>query len=235
VLPQEVSVFPEKRSKRIQAAVRANAAGASGELRLDVPAGWKAEPAARRFQIDAAGQQQDLWFDVTPPEGENSGVVRAIASYQDQKFDAGQYTLLYPHFPAQTLYPAATGKLVRADIRVTARRVGYIMGAGDQMPEAIRQLGCEVTLLDRSDLEQRNLSEFDAIVAGVRAYNVRPDVQANQPRLLEYVRNGGTYIVQYNRLEGALPPLGPYPFTISHDRVSVEDAPVVMPDRTIPC
>ena len=128
---------------------------------------------------------------------------------------------------------------------MTARRVGYIMGAGDEMPDALRQLGCEVTLLGQSDLEQRNLAEFDAIVAGVRAYNVRMDLRANQPRLLDYVRNGGTYVVQYTNVrDGAVPPLGPYPFSLSMDRVTVEDSPVAftapdspllqMPNRITP-
>ena len=105
--------------------------------------------------------------------------------------------IAYPHFPAQTLFPPSDIKLVRSNIKVTAKKVGYIMGAGDEMPEALRQLGLDVTLLTQSDLEQGDLSRFDAIVAGVRAYNVRADIRANQPRLLEYVKNGGTYVVQY--------------------------------------
>jgi LmbE family N-acetylglucosaminyl deacetylase len=227
-LPQEVSLFPRATTKRVQAAVRANMAGASGELRLELPAGWKVAPESRAFSIATAGEQQDLWFDVTPPAGDGAARVRAVARYRGRDYAAGEQSILYPHIPAQTLFPEAAAKLVRADIRVTAKRVGYIMGAGDAMPEAIRELGCEVTLLSKTDLEQRSLGEFDAIVAGVRAYNVRPDLAANQPRLLDYVRNGGTYIVQYNRLEGVLPPLGPYPFTVSHDRVSVENAPVTL-------
>ena len=82
--------------------------------------------------------------------------------------------IAYPHIPTQTLFPPASMKLVRANIQVTARKIGYIMGAGDEMPDALRQLGLDVTLLAQSDLEQGDLSRFDAIVAGVRAYNVRP-------------------------------------------------------------
>jgi hypothetical protein len=233
-LPQEVALFPTKASKHVQAAVRANVADASGEVRLELPQGWKSEPASRPFRIAAAGEQQDLWFDVTPPSGEASGALRAVATSGGAAVRAGMQTIIYPHIPPQTLFPEAAAALARSDIRVTARRVGYVMGAGDQMPEAIRQLGCEVTLLSRSDLEQRNLGEFDAIVAGVRAYNVRPDLQANHPRLMDYVRNGGTYVVQYNRLEGVLPQMGPYPFTVSHDRVSVENAPVEFRDPEHP-
>jgi LmbE family N-acetylglucosaminyl deacetylase len=226
-LPQHVVMFPDAAPRRVQVSVRANSPNAKGELRLEVQSGWKVEPAAHDFAVAVAGEQQDLTFEVTPPAGEATSTLRAIARTAAGETAAGLNVILYPHIPAQTVFPRAEGKLVRAAIQVKARRVGYIMGAGDQMPEAIRQLGCEVTLLSRSDLEQRNLAEFDAIVAGVRAYNVRPDIAANQPRLLEYVRNGGTYIVQYNTLDSALPALGPYPFTVTHDRVAVEDAPVV--------
>jgi hypothetical protein len=105
------------------------------------------------------------------------------------------------------------------------------MGAGDEMPDALRQLGLDVTLLRQSDLEQGDLTRFDAIVAGVRAYNVRADVRANQQRLLDYVKNGGTYVVQYNTGDNALN-MGPYPFTVppgTRYRITVEDAPVTLP------
>jgi hypothetical protein len=119
---------------------------------------------------------------------------------------------------------------------VTARKVGYIMGAGDEMPEALRQLGIEVTPLDQTELAQGDLARFDAIVAGVRAYNVRADVRANQARLLEYARNGGTYVVQYQTGDGSLN-VGPYPMTIpagSRYRVTVEEAPVEFPHPASP-
>ena len=94
------------------------------------------------------------------------------------------HVIAYPHIPPQTLFPPSAIKLVRSNIKVTAKKVGYIMGAGDEMPDALRQLGLEVTLLSESDLAQGDLSRFDAIVAGVRAYNVRADIRANQPRLM---------------------------------------------------
>ena len=170
----------------------------------------------------------------------------------------------YPHFPPQTIFPPSDIKLVRANIQVTVKKVGYIMGAGDEMPDALRQLGLDVTLLSQSDLEQGNLSRYDAIVAGVRTYNVRADIRANQQRLLEYVKNGGTYIVQYqagdspdpnaqrNPNQAVLPPpqltfgqstqpvttnMGPYPFAVpggNKYRVTVEEAPVTFPHPDSP-
>ena len=112
----------------------------------------------------------------------------------------------YPHITTQTLLPPAQATLVRADIRILSKTVGYVMGAGDDVPQAIRQLGCEVTLLTESDLSHGDLSRFDAIVTGVRAFNTRPDLRANYQRLFDYANNGGTLIVQYNVPEGGAPP-----------------------------
>ena len=134
------------------------------------------------------------------------------------------------------LFPQSDARLVRSNITVKAHRVGYIMGAGDQMPDALRQLGVEVTLLSPSDLEQGDLARFDAIVAGVRAYNVRADIRGNQPRLLDYVKNGGTLLVQYNTDPSDFNPghYTPYPAQLSRERVTVEQAPVTILDPQSP-
>ena len=126
-----------------------------------------------------------------------------------------------------------------------AKKVGYVMGSGDEVPRAIEELGCEVTLLGPDALATRNLSEFDAIVTGVRAYNVRPDLRANESRLLNYIQDGGVVIVQYNvapRGNGsanrnpstALSHIGPYPLKLGTDRTTVEEAPVAFPDPNHP-
>jgi LmbE family N-acetylglucosaminyl deacetylase len=227
-LPEVVAVFPTGATRTVHVAVNANAAKVAGELRLDLPAGWKAEPGAQHFEIAAAGEARELAFQVTPPAGESTAALPAVASVGGRDIAVGMQVIDYPHIPVETLFSPSAIKLVRADIRVTAHRIGYIMGAGDEMPDALRQLGLEVTLLSASDLEQGDLARFDAIVAGVRAYNVREDVRANQARLLEYVNRGGTYIVQYNTGDNALN-MGPYPFTVppgARFRVTVEGAPV---------
>jgi len=230
-LPTHVAVFPDAAASAVHVSVKANVADAGGDLRLDLPAGWKAEPLRQPFRIAAAAEQRELVFTVTPPAGQTTATMRAVATASGREISSGMETIEYPHFPPQTLFPDSTIKLVRENIKVTAHKVGYIMGAGDEMPEALRQLGLEVTLLGQTDLEQGDLARFDAIVAGVRAYNVRADVRANQARLLEYVKNGGTYVVQYQTGDNSLN-VGPYPITIpagSRYRVTVEEAPVEFP------
>jgi LmbE family N-acetylglucosaminyl deacetylase len=225
-LTESVRMFPQAAARNIHVRVQLNQDEAAGEVKLEVPAGWSAQPAGRPFNLHGRGEQQELAFEIRPPGADAIAQLRAVAHVGGREIDRGMTVISYPHFPIQTVFPPADEKLVRADIKVLAGEVGYIMGAGDEMPEALRQLGCDVTLLTATDLDGRNLAEFDAIVAGVRAYNVRTDLRANHYRLLDYVRDGGTYIVQYNTEPERLPQIGPYPITISHDRVSVEDAPV---------
>jgi hypothetical protein len=249
-LPDAVSIFPTADARKVHVAVRANIAKADGTLRLDAPPGWKVAPQSLPFKIAVAGEQQELSFDVTPPAADSTASLRAIATLGGHEIASGMQVIDYPHIPVQTLFPASTVKLVRAEVRVTARKIGYIMGAGDEMPDALRQLGLDVTPLTESDLAQGDLSRFDAIVSGVRAYSVRNDLRANQPRLMQYVANGGTYVVQYQAGEGGgrgpggpppaagrpqqpppTPPsnIGPYPMTIPAGnawRVTVEDTPV---------
>jgi len=234
-LPERVAFFPDEAPKKIEIQVKGNVARAAGELRLELPDGWRAEPSSQSFQMPDADGERVLSFSITPPHAGAQAGLRAIAKVDGKEISAGMTVISYPHIPPQTLFPNADAKLVRADVKLTGRRVGYVMGAGDQLPEALRQLGCEVTLLSERDLSGGDLGVFDAIVTGVRAYNVRADLRANQERLLEYVHNGGTLIVQYNVAEGGpfggrktgeLARIGPYPLQIGRGRVSVEEAPV---------
>ena len=242
-MPESVALFPSAGARQVHVSVLANVANAAGALRLEAPAGWKVAQASQAFKVPVVGEQQELAFDVTPPAGGSTALLRAVATIGGREIASGMQRIDYPHIPIQTLFPPSNIKAVRADIKLTAHKVGYIMGAGDEMPDALRQLGLDVALLSESDLAQGDLSRFDAIVAGVRAYNVRSDLRANQPRLMRYVENGGTYVVQYQsgeagggRAPGAaapgageadraraaaqqpppIPPsnIGPYPITI---------------------
>ena len=239
-LPTPVLVFTNKDSRPLVVQVKANSGAAKGEVHLEADAGWKVEPAMRTFEVKNTGEQQEVTFTITPvnfgsENGQPPAHFRAWASVGGIDIHTGVQVISYSHIPPQTLMVPSSGLLRKAPLQVLSKRIGYVMGAGDEVPEALRQMGCEVSLLSRDDLASSDLSRFDAIVTGVRAYNVRPDLLANQGRVLEYVKNGGTMVVQYNvvedrrfnpRVESGLDRLGPYPFKLSRDRVTVEEAPV---------
>ena len=231
-----VAVFPAVTARNVQVTVRANVANAAGNLRLDLPGGWRAVPRSQPIHLAGAGDEDQLTFEVTPPAAQSIATLKAVATVNGREVANGMNTISYPHIPTQILFPPSNVKLVRANIAITAHKVGYIMGAGDQMPDALRQLGIEVTLLSPSDLEQGDLSRFDAIVAGVRAYNVRNDLRPTRRVCMDYVKNGGTYVVQYQNADPTLN-MGPYPFTVpggNQYRVTVEEALVTFPHPDSP-
>jgi LmbE family N-acetylglucosaminyl deacetylase len=238
-LPQDVVLFPNGDARKVEIEVRADVPKVAGDVRLTLGAGWTAAPVSRPFEQAQEGRQQPLAFEVKPAPGADPpallrGMARLAEGEAAREIGVGMLVISHPPLPPLTVFPPAVVKLVRVDVRVTAHKVGYVMGAGDEMPDAIRQLGCEVTLLTASDLQQRDLSEFDAIVTGVRAYNTRADLRVNLPRLLDYVRNGGKLIDQYNVTDANLAPMGPYPFKVGHDRVTVEEAPVTFTNLSNP-
>jgi len=205
-LPESALVFGDAKPRTIEVAVKSNGGKVAGDLHLDVPAGWTATPTSSHFELAASEEQTNVFFNLTPPASDFRGKIRAIAQVGTQTVSTGTEVIQYPHITTQTLLPPAEATLVRAAIRILSRTVGYVMGAGDDVPQAIRQLGCEVTLLTESDLSHGDLARFDAIVTGVRAFNTRPDLRANYQRLFDYANNGGTLIVQYNVPEGGAPP-----------------------------
>jgi len=241
--PERSLVFPSAQPRKVEVRVRAQEANLTGEVSVQAPDGWRVEPPSRPFRLNDDGEMKSLAFQVTPPANSPAGSLRALIHSAGHDIRHGMRAIAYEHIPPQTIFPEAVVPVVRTDARTLARRVGYIMGAGDDVPQALRQLAVEVELLAEDDLAQGDLSRFDAIVTGVRAYNVRKDLRANRQRLMDYVGKGGTLVVQYNVLEGGfraanpttLERIGPYPLKVSRDRVTVEQSAIraVRPDHPV--
>ncbi|MDT7687511.1 MAG: hypothetical protein QOE46_270 [Acidobacteriota bacterium] len=228
-LDEKTLVFPDRQPKQVRVTLKNNtAADASGTLRLKLPAGWTATPAELPVTLKSKDEEFRAAFNVTPPANASTAALDAEFVSGGKTFTRGVFEIDYPHIPRQTLFPVAESKLVRVDLQRRGSRIGYVMGSGDEVPEALRQVGYDVTLLSDEDLDTGDLSRFDAVVTGVRAYNTRAALRRQQKRLLEYVERGGTMVVQYNTpdrtLEGAQ--LGPFPFKLTQDRVTDEEAAV---------
>lgn len=220
-------VFGDAARKEIRLRIKSGKAGAQGKVRLNLPVGWQAGTTEIPFSFTKKDEEISRQVAIIPPATPMSRTLTAEVVLSAPQPARSMVNINHPHIPLKTLFPPAEASLVRIDLKKIERKIGYVMGSGDDIPRALQQIGYPVALLSDDDLLNLNLSRHDVIITGVRAYNTREVLKQAQPRLLEFVRNGGTLIVQYNTSQELVTEeLGPYPFKLSRDRVSVEEAPV---------
>jgi LmbE family N-acetylglucosaminyl deacetylase len=206
-----------------------SATAVEGRLRLLAPEGWTVSPAEAAFTLPRKGDRTAAVFTLVPRAGTPPGAyrLRAEAVVGASTFGRTEQVIAYPHIQTHRMYQEAEAQVRVLDLRVSPVRVGYVMGSGDQVPDAIRRMGLEVTMLDADHLASGDLARFDTIVVGIRASETRPDFVASHGRLLAYVREGGTLIVQYQQPDYVQAGLPPFPAQMSA-RVTVEEAPVTV-------
>ncbi|MBV9241158.1 MAG: hypothetical protein JO314_04035 [Acidobacteria bacterium] len=226
-----------------------NASGpAAGVASLNLGGGLRSSPASASFSLKTKGDKISIPFDVTIPGGTRAdeyliqGRAAVVGSVSQQtQFGMTLNTVAYPHIQTHRYYTPADAHVRVLDLKTVPVNVGYIMGSGDDVPEAIRQMGMNVTMLGEKDLASGDLSKFDTIVVGVRAFETRPDFVGNNARLLDYVKNGGNVIVQYQR--GNWTGIAPFPVNTqdrqgttagSINRVVDENAKVTILDPADP-
>jgi LmbE family N-acetylglucosaminyl deacetylase len=244
----EISSFGSGvRTQSFQVSVLNNKkSGAQGTIKLDSPTGWPADPAQLPFNLSRKGETFTAEFSLQVPPGAKSGTypVEAVAIADGKEYRRGYDVISYPENWTRRLYGDARSAIERFQVKVApGLTVGYVPGAGDDIPAALELLGIRVRVLSSADLAFGDLGRLSAIVTGIRAYNVNDDLQANNQRLLDYVAQGGTLIVQYVRpmggpsfgSTGSAFPFGPYPLSVSNsDRITVEDSPVRILEPTNP-
>jgi LmbE family N-acetylglucosaminyl deacetylase len=237
--PVQVTSTQRKGAIAVTVGVRNNVNGAAkGTVRLQAPAGWRITPDSQPAEFGASGEYKNLTFNVAP-SGLREGVFRlkAVVEYNGKQYAEG-YEIIGRHDVGDFYYyRPAEQKISAVNVAVPANlHVGYIMGAGDEIPTIMQQLGVRVEMITPGELASGDLSRFQTIVLGIRAYDVRTDVRSYNRRLLEYVNNGGTLLVQYNASMGVFNAghFTPYPATLAYDRVTVEEAPVKILDTENP-
>ena len=202
----------------------------NGTLTLQVPSGWKVEPARQEFNFSQAGERAAFPFTVTIPSLEDREYeIQAVATAGGREFREGYDIIAHRDLETRYLFRDASAGVRGVDVQIArGLRVGYVMGVGDEVPSGIAQLGVDVQLLGAQELASADLSQFDAIMTGTRAYAVRDDLRTYNRRLLDYVRNGGNLIVLYNTQEFVPNQFAPYPGELPRgaEEVSEEDSPV---------
>lgn len=225
-----VKIFPGDGPQLVKIRLKGHSKNVAGTIRLKGTDGWRVAPAGLPFSLPGKYDEGEVAFEISPPKNARESVLTAEADLGGEILGRAMVEIAYPHIHRQIYFPESRVKVVKLDVQIKAKRIGYIMGAGDDVADALRHLGVEATMLSDEMLETSDLSSFDAIVTGVRAYNTRDRLKNVKRRLLDYVERGGTLVVQYNVASGALADrIGPYPLTIGRDRVTVESAQVTFP------
>jgi LmbE family N-acetylglucosaminyl deacetylase len=226
-------------SREVRATVVNDTNGAAESVvHLEIPDGWTATPPEQTVSFSREDESQTVRFQLSPKAGEAAGEyhVKAVASQGDATFDRGFHVIEYPHIRRQQIYETAETTLKIVDVKTVPNlTIGYVPGVGDEVPPAIEQLGATVVMLGPDDLAWGDLSRYSTIVTGVRAYERNTDLQANNSRLIDYVRDGGTLIVQYNKFGFNQAQYGPWEAEVSANRVTDEFAAVnvLVPDHPL--
>ena len=230
---EQVLPVADGKETTVKVGVSSNLTGApAGTLHLDLPSGWRAEPASLKVSLAKRGDQQDFSFKVFPSNlKEGRSEIHAVLDAGGTKYAEG-YTLVTREDLGGAYYFApAVQHISIVDVKIPKDlKVGYILGAGDDIPSVLEQIGMNVTIIPAEKISAENLSRYGTIVLGVRAYDAQKDVVANSQKLLGYVFNGGTLVVQHNNDAGAFNSahFTPYPATLGRTRVSVEETPVTI-------
>lgn len=229
--PTEVIPTHQAGTSEITVGVRSEVATSRPvTLRLDLPDAWKAEPVTQSMNFSRAGESQDVKFRVHPTDlREAQTRIKAMVEYQGNSYHLGYTVVRRDDLSTAYYYQPAVQRASVVDVKVPSDlKVAYIMGAGDDIPEVLKEVGVDLTLIPAEKIAEADLSRYGTVVLGIRAYDTQKDVAAHNPKLLDYVSAGGTLIVQYNASAGDFNSghFTPYPAQISRARVSVEEAPI---------
>lgn len=226
-LSDQAYLFVNQQPKTIEVNLKSFTKNVSGELIPVLPSGWKASPEKIDFKFSQKSDTQLAVFQITPGAGSTTGRFNLQVKTNGQTESKGFRTIRYDHIPNINLFPEATAKLEVTDLKIAGKRIAYIDGAGDLVANALQQVGYQVVHLSPSQVLLSDLSAYDAIVTGVRFFNVNEEAKNIYSKLMDYVKNGGVLLEQYNVNNGLKSnTFGPYPFRLVNKRVTEEDAAI---------
>lgn len=228
-ISNKVFIFENDQQKEIEVTVKAGRDVIEGFVQMAYPDDWSVYPQKQKIEIANKGDIQKVVFTVLPPKNKSEGFITPMVNVNGKFYTDELIEIDYAHIPFQTVLMSSVSKVVRLDIERRGNNIGYVEGAGDVVPESLRQIGYNVTIIKPEQISPENLTNFDAIVVGIRAYNIVDELKFKQKFLLDYVKEGGNLVIQYNtnrRLK--VDNLAPYNLKLSRDRVTDENALVTI-------
>ncbi len=228
-IPESVYLFPDHEAKEIEIKITAGKANISGTLKLGQGEGWTVLPNQIEFNLQQKGEEQVFKFMLTPPDAQSESFIEPSITIGNQTYNQSINEINYPHISRQVVLLPAKAKIVKVDLKTVPLKIAYIEGTGDAVPDCLEQIGYAVNILDDSQLTTAQMESYDVVVVGIRAYNVREKLKFQHEQLMDYVKKGGTVIVQYNTNHRLLiDNPAPLPLSPSRDRVTVEQAEVLI-------
>ena len=226
-IAEKVYIFNTDKAKTITVKVRAGKDNLQGNVKLEVPENWKVSPSEIPFTLSKKGEEVFVNFSVSPSEEASEIYIKSTITIDGQTFDKDKIDINYPHIYKQMVLKSAEAKAIHLKIKINKERIAYIMGAGDEVPKNLMQMGYEVEIIKPEELSTERLLNFDVVMTGIRAYNVVNALAFKQKTLLDFVKEGHTMIVQYNTMDELVAKdIAPFPLKISRDRVTDENASV---------
>jgi LmbE family N-acetylglucosaminyl deacetylase len=227
LIVDKVALFNSGKSKTIDIKIKAGKEIENGKIKLDVPSNWKVNPTEIAFALSKKGEEQTVNFEVFPPKNADEITVKAIAIVNGKLFDKEQININYEHISKQQILRTSEARFIKLDMKNGNEKIAYLMGAGDEVPKSLKQMGYEVTEINPSEITKEKLEYFDVFMTGIRAYNTVKELKFKQDVLLDFVKEGKTMIVQYNTTDELVTNnIAPFPIKISRDRVTDENAKV---------
>jgi hypothetical protein len=228
-------LFADSNPQNLKLKITAHADNCSGEAGIRVPEGWTISPTISSFIIKNKGESLTLDYALHPPSSSSEANLKAFANIDGQSFEHELLQINYTHIPVQTILRPSEAKAVRLDINTVPLKIAFIAGAGDATVESLARVGLQSDVIQASDISPELLSNYDVVITGIRAYNTVDDLKFKQNDLLDFVKQGGTMLVQYNVNRGiVVDQIVPVPIELSRDRVTDEFSPVEILDPTSP-
>lgn len=232
---EKVLIFGDENPQKIAVKLKAFSENLNGDLSLVAPEGWVISPKYQEVSFATKGEEKTFWFEVIPPRAQSEGELIPQFKIGNEIFEKQLVEINYEHIPEQKVLLPGSAKLVKIDIRKKGNKIGYIMGAGDSLPENLKQIGYEVEIISPQNISSENLERFDAVVLGIRAFNVIQELTYKNKILFDYVKNGGNMLVQYNTSRDVLTQeIAPYDLELSRERVTDENSEVTFIHKNHP-
>jgi hypothetical protein len=228
-IEKDIYFFSSESEKEIKISLQSFQDSISGKIKLNSKDGWKVEPNEFSFQFNKINQKKDFFVKVIPANDISTSELSAQVIIDNISYSKSLARIEYKHILPQTIFYEAKSKLELFNFEKDGvKKIGYIVGSGDKIPEFLTDLGFDVTVLDDKHFSSNNLNQFDVIITGIRAYNTRESLAAFHNDLIKYVEQGGTLISQYNTTGDLITNPGVLPINLSRDRVTDENSKVTI-------